>query len=102
MSHSKLLTVTEIAHVLNVSTKTIEYWVSRKEIPSIKIGKHNRFSLEITLQFFADKHFKETGEKIKIDLYLKSLATADSLTTTKEKQEDEKNEATKSLNHIER
>ncbi len=100
-TQTKLLSVEEIALVLNVSIDTIYYWISRQKIPFIQIGKHKRFSLDITLRFFADKQFKDTGEKVPVDLYLSSLETAHSL-TTKEKQEHEKNEATKPLNKLER
>ena len=96
MKTNKLLTVEEIAHVLNVSGDTIYYWLSRGELPYIQIGKHKRFSLEVTLKFFADKQFRDTGIKVPVDLYIESLETPGSL-TIKEKQEDEKAEAKISL-----
>ena len=51
----KLMTITEIAQVLSVSPKTIYYWVSRLEIPFIKVGRHLRFNMEKTLAFFAER-----------------------------------------------
>lgn len=38
-----LLTIHEMASRLKVSAKTIYYWVHRKEIPYLKVGKHLRF-----------------------------------------------------------
>jgi excisionase family DNA binding protein len=42
----ELFSVNEIADFLKVSRKTIYYWVSRNEIPYMKMGKHLRFIRE--------------------------------------------------------
>lgn len=92
-NQQKLLTVDELSKYLNISSGTIYYWISRNEIPFIQIGRHKRFSLEITLKWFAEKQFQNTLQKVDVDLYLASLGSL----TTKEKQEDEKNGAKKPL-----
>ena len=51
----KLLTGKELAEILNVSTQTIYYWVSRNEIPYVKIGKHNRFIKDDVIKYFVAK-----------------------------------------------
>ena len=57
---SPLLTVEEMAHELRVSTNTVYYWVHRKEIPYLKIGRHVRFQREAVIRFFEHK----TGSQI--------------------------------------
>lgn len=39
----ELLTVTEIAEHLRVPVHTVYYWVGRREIPFLRVGKHLRF-----------------------------------------------------------
>lgn len=51
----RLFGVEELAHVLGVSAKTIYYWVERREIPFLKIGRHLRFQLEDVIHFFQQK-----------------------------------------------
>lgn len=58
---SQLLTVEEMAGELNVSTKTIYYWVGRFEIPFLKIGRHLRFQRDVVFQFFQDRTSELTG-----------------------------------------
>ena len=50
-----LLTIQEIALRLNVPVKTIYYWVHRREIPYLKVGKHLRFDEEKVIQCFESK-----------------------------------------------
>lgn len=50
-----LLTIEEMAGELNVSTKTIYYWVGRFEIPFLKIGRHLRFQRDVVFQFFQER-----------------------------------------------
>jgi excisionase family DNA binding protein len=50
-----LLTVKEISQLLKVSHNTIYYWVSRSEIPFIRVGKHLRFERDKVLSFFLGK-----------------------------------------------
>jgi excisionase family DNA binding protein len=91
MEYKKLLTVKELSLIINVSEGTIYYYLSRNEIPHIKIGRHHRFSLEITLKWFAEKQFQNTLQRIDIRPYMESLRSF----TTEERQEvDEKNGAT--------
>ena len=47
-----LLTVEELASFLKVSPHTIYYWVSRSEIPTLRIGKHLRFDRDRVLAHF--------------------------------------------------
>ena len=44
--------LTDIAHVLGVSPKTVYYWVSRREIPYLKVGRHLRFQVAEVIEFF--------------------------------------------------
>lgn len=39
----KLLTVEELADAIGITPKTIRNWVSRREIPHVKIGGKTRF-----------------------------------------------------------
>lgn len=50
-----LLTVEQIAQFLNVSPKTIYYWVGRFEIPFVKVGRHLRFQASEVTAHFAKK-----------------------------------------------
>lgn len=52
MEKERLCTVEEIAGVLKVPMKTIYYWVSRGEIPCIRVGRHLRFLREEVIQHF--------------------------------------------------
>lgn len=47
-----LLKLSQIAETLNVSEKTIYYWVGRNEIPFVKIGRHLRFNFQAVLAYF--------------------------------------------------
>lgn len=49
----RLNTLKEMAELLNVSQKTIYYWVARKEIPFLKVGRHLRFESAAVLNYFA-------------------------------------------------
>ncbi len=53
--HDKLLTIQELANKLTVSVQTVYYWVSRGEIPVVKVGKHNRFIFSEVLNAFKEK-----------------------------------------------
>lgn len=55
VNNKLLLTSKELVQKINVPINTIYYWVSRKEIPYIKVGKHNRFDYEEVMEFFRDK-----------------------------------------------
>lgn len=55
-----LLTVEEMARELRVSPNTIYYWVHRKEIPYLKVGRHLRFRREAVVAFFEHK----TGPRV--------------------------------------
>ena len=58
---SPLSTPNELAALLKVSVKTIYYWVSRNEIPFIRIGKHLRFHADDVLRSFVDKTEEATA-----------------------------------------
>ena len=56
MSNSpQLLTVGELAVALKISTGTLYYWVSRDEIPFLKVGRHLRFDLAQVRAHFAEQ-----------------------------------------------
>jgi excisionase family DNA binding protein len=48
----ELLTPAELAKQLKVPMGTIYYWVSRREIPVLRLGRHLRFSLDEVMQYF--------------------------------------------------
>ena len=49
-----LLTIGQLAEQLQLSVGTIYYWVHRREIPVIRVGKHLRFELVAVLEHFKD------------------------------------------------
>ena len=50
----RLVGLDEMAALLSVSRRTLYYWVSRREVPFTKIGKHVRFSPSEVLEFFKE------------------------------------------------
>lgn len=50
-----LSSIEELAALLQVPVKTIYYWVHRKQIPYIKMGRHLRFKPEEVLATFVEK-----------------------------------------------
>ncbi len=50
-----LITIQEMSSQLKVSVKTIYYWVHRKEIPYLKVGKHLRFDADKVIQCFESR-----------------------------------------------
>jgi excisionase family DNA binding protein len=54
-SKTELMTPGEVASHLKVSVGTIYYWVSRREIPFIRVGRHLRFQLANVIESFALK-----------------------------------------------
>ena len=68
MSH--LLTVRQVAHELQVPISSIYYWISRSEIPHLKVGRHCRFVLSEVIDWFRKKNkgvrpCQATGTKLK-------------------------------------
>ncbi|MBI2521209.1 MAG: helix-turn-helix domain-containing protein [Bdellovibrio sp.] len=53
-----LLNCRELAQKFNVPVNTVYYWVSKKEIPYIKVGKHNRFNYQEVMEFFKKQTVK--------------------------------------------
>jgi excisionase family DNA binding protein len=49
-----LLTISQLAEQLQLSVGTIYYWVHRREIPVIRVGKHLRFDLSAVIEHFKD------------------------------------------------
>ena len=47
-----LVTIAQLAEHLQLSVGTIYYWVHRREIPYMKIGKHLRFNLNEVMGYF--------------------------------------------------
>ncbi len=50
-----LLTLDELAVSLKVPKQTIYYWVSRKQVPYLKVGRHLRFRHEDVMRHFEAK-----------------------------------------------
>jgi excisionase family DNA binding protein len=55
MTGRLLLTLTEVADELRVSRPTVERWVGRGEIPSVKLGTCRRVRSEDLAQWVAAK-----------------------------------------------
>lgn len=55
LKNSPLLTIDEMGQQLKVPVNTIYYWVHRREIPFLKMGRHLRFRREEVLDFFDKK-----------------------------------------------
>lgn len=53
---ARLYGLNEIAQFLRVSPKTVYYWVSRHEIPYLKVGRHVRFQVPEVVEFFLTKN----------------------------------------------
>lgn len=58
MDNLKYLGPKELAKLLGVPINTIYYWVSKKQIPVVKMGKHNRFNYQEVLEFFKKSNGK--------------------------------------------
>lgn len=71
-----LLTVDELSLFLKVSTHTIYYWVSRQEIPVLRLGKHLRFDRERVLAHFASQAVDSAAQSW--SLKTKAVKPADS------------------------
>lgn len=56
MESVKFIGPKELAKLLGVPINTIYYWVSKKQIPFVKMGKHNRFNFQEVLEFFKKGH----------------------------------------------
>lgn len=50
---SRLLTVRDVAHLLGVHEKTVYAWVARRQLPSIRMGRSVRFSLDDILRWIS-------------------------------------------------
>lgn len=55
MDQITLTNLKQTAEILGVSPKTVYYWVSRREIPFLKIGRHLRFQVPEVIAFFKTK-----------------------------------------------
>lgn len=53
--HPQFITVNELSALLKIPKKTLYNWVSRKEIPYIKIGGHLRFVTHEVISHFSGK-----------------------------------------------
>ncbi len=82
---TSLLSIKETADFLKVPVKTIYYWVYRREIPHLKIGRHLRFEIQKVLTFFAEKTEEMRGSACSHPLQrLQSLPERRSLTIRQE------------------
>ncbi len=55
LSTPLVCTITQLATTLQVPVKTIYYWVHRKQIPFVKMGRHLRFNPTDVLGAFVAK-----------------------------------------------
>lgn len=55
MNPEHLVPLDEMASILSVSPRTLYYWVTRREVPFTKIGKHIRFAPSEVIKFFNEK-----------------------------------------------
>ncbi len=55
VSEAEVLTLVELAELLKISRKTLYYWVARREIPYIKMGRHIRFERAEVFRFFRER-----------------------------------------------
>lgn len=58
MTNEQLLTVDEIAFILNVSTQTVRKLIKKKQLIAIKVGKNYRVSWEQLNDFISGSHHK--------------------------------------------
>lgn len=65
MHKSDYLNPKELAQRINVPVNTIYFWISRREIPFTKMGKHIRFSLPEVMEFFKQKTQENSRTKEK-------------------------------------
>jgi len=71
---SDYISVDGLSEVLQVSTGTIYYWVSRNEIPHVYIGRHIRFSLDEVIKYFRDKTKEKSDlKKSQVSVYDSSV-----------------------------
>lgn len=75
-----LMNLKELAERLRVSRKTLYYWVSRNEVPYLKIGRHLRFDYQAVLDFFEER---TRGNRVKYRVPLSDYGPAGSLKTRK-------------------
>ena len=63
-----VLTKSQVAQLLKVSPRTIDYWRSNYGLPTVKIGQVCRFHPDLVLDWFdsyltGSRDFKKEGEK---------------------------------------
>ena len=83
-----LRTPTEIAQHLQVPLATVYYWVHRKEIPFIKVGRHLRFEIEKVNKFFSDKTLLSQRSCLNSTLNINNQPLVSSLKTNESGQVD--------------
>lgn len=54
----KLLTVKQLANELSVTTRTVYNWIN-DGMPSVKVGYHNRFDIDVVMKWFEEQNKKE-------------------------------------------
>lgn len=75
----ELSNINEISRMLKVPNATVYYWVSRDEIPYIKVGRHLRFNSKEVLDWFTQKTMENKptclmlGPKLKAEHQQRSL-----------------------------
>lgn len=62
MTNKEMITVKEVADMLNVSPKTIYAWVKEKVLPAIKIRRTIRFKKRDIEQFMEKQYTCQTWE----------------------------------------
>lgn len=54
----ELLTVKQLADELSVTTRTVYNWINAG-MPSVKVGYHNRFDIDVVMNWFEQQRNKE-------------------------------------------
>ena len=54
----KLLTVKQLANELSVTTRTVYNWIN-DGMPSVKVGYHNRFDIDVVMKWFEEQNKKD-------------------------------------------
>ena len=59
---NKLLTVNELAEILDIKPNTLRQMARQGAIPTFKVGRVYRFDLDLVLQFFQQEPLSEKGK----------------------------------------
>lgn len=57
----ELLTVKQLANELSVTTRTVYNWIS-DGMPTVKVGYHNRFDIDVVMNWFEEQNENRNKE----------------------------------------